>query len=64
MAAVQNAMGNAVAGAADTAMRQAMAKQKSEDPTDRLKKLGQMHDAGLVTDEEFAAKKKAILEDI
>ena len=64
MAAVQNAMGNAYAGAADTAMRQAMAKQKSDDPTERLKKLGQMHDAGLITDEEFAEKKKAILEEI
>jgi len=64
MAAVDNAMGNAYSSAADTAMREAMAKQKADDPTERLKKLGQMHTAGLITDEEFAAKKKAILEDL
>jgi hypothetical protein len=64
MAAVQNAMGNTYAGAADTAMRQAMAKSAADDSTERLKKLGQMHDAGLIDDDEFATKKKAILEDL
>ena len=64
MAAVENAMGNAYASAADTAMRQAMAKQKAEDPTERLKKLGQVHAAGLITDDEFAAKKQAILDEL
>jgi Short C-terminal domain len=64
MAAVSQGLSNTYASAADTAMREAQAKQKADDPTERLKKLSQMHDAGLVSDEEFAEKKKAILEDV
>jgi Short C-terminal domain len=62
MAAVQNAMGNAYAGAADQAMREAMDAQKKKDPSTKLNQLKQMHDAGLIDDAEFAAKKKDILE--
>jgi hypothetical protein len=64
MAAVSNAMGNAYAGAADTAMRQAQAEQQKKDPATKLNQLKQMHDTGLVTDEEFEAKKKEILEEM
>jgi hypothetical protein len=64
MAAVSAGLSNTYASAADTAMREAQAKQKADDPTERLKKLSQMHDAGLVDDAEFAEKKKAILEDV
>jgi hypothetical protein len=33
----------------------------SEDPLDRLKKLGELHESGVLTDEEFAAQKAAII---
>jgi hypothetical protein len=32
-----------------------------EDPMDRLKKLGDLHDSGVLTDEEFATAKAKIL---
>jgi membrane protease subunit (stomatin/prohibitin family) len=64
MAAVTNAMGNTYASAADTAMREAQAKQAGDDPATRLNKAKQMKDAGLISDEEFEAKKKEILEDV
>ncbi len=64
MAAVSAGLSNTYGSAADNAMREAQAKQKADDPSERLKKLSQMHDAGLVSDEEFAEKKKAILEDV
>jgi hypothetical protein len=31
------------------------------DPTEQLKKLAELHDAGVLTDEEFAASKKKAL---
>lgn len=34
----------------------------SSDPTEQLKKLGEMHDSGILSDEEFTAAKKNILE--
>ena len=64
MAAVSNAMANTYSQAADTAMRQAQAKQAEGDPATKLNKIRQMKDAGLITDEEFETKKKAILEEI
>jgi uncharacterized protein YukE len=64
MAAVTNAMANTYAGAADTAMREAQAKQAGDDPATRLNKAKQMKDAGLISDEEFEAKKKEILGDV
>ena len=34
------------------------------DPLDQLRKLGELHDAGVVSDEEFEAKKERLLEGI
>lgn len=36
--------------------------QPAEDPMQALQKLGQLHEAGVLTDEEFAAKKAEILQ--
>jgi hypothetical protein len=36
----------------------------AEDPLDRLKKLDELHKAGVVTDAEFAAKKAELLSDV
>jgi hypothetical protein len=58
MAAVMGGLNATYATVADTAMRQA---QATEDPTTRLTKLQQMRDAGLVTADEFEAKKADIL---
>jgi hypothetical protein len=33
----------------------------SDDAMDQLKKLGELHDQGILTDEEFATKKQEIL---
>jgi hypothetical protein len=33
----------------------------AEDPYERLKRLGELHAAGILTDEEFAAEKEKIL---
>ncbi|MGI8512167.1 MAG: SHOCT domain-containing protein [Solirubrobacteraceae bacterium] len=64
MAAVTAGLQNTYGGAADAAMRDAQAKQAADDPAERLKKLGQMKDAGLITDEEFEAKKAEVLSDL
>ncbi len=40
----------------------AAAPQPSEDPLDRIAKLAELHSAGALTDEEFAAQKAKILE--
>jgi len=74
MAAVQQGFNNTYSGAADAAMRQAMANQEAgagaapaagkEDPADRLKKLGELKDSGVLTDEEFEAKKAEILKEL
>ncbi len=61
MAAVTQGMQNAYGNVADQAMRDAQAKQASEDPAEKLKKLGEMKDAGLITEDEFEAKKKDLL---
>lgn len=66
---------NTYAGTADVAGRaylagkaegdaQAAQQTAANDPAERLKKLSQLKDAGLVTDEEFAAKKAEILADL
>ena len=61
-AAVMQGMQNSAYGAAaDQAYRQARENQKAEDPAEKLKKLGQMKDSGLITQEEFDAKKAEIL---
>jgi hypothetical protein len=73
MNAVMQGLQNTYAGTADAAGRAylagrdaaaADAKPAADDPTERLKKLTQMKDAGLISDEEFAAKKQEILADL
>src|SRR4051812_17879701 len=64
MAAVMGGMQSTYGNVADQAMRDAQAKSASEDPAEKLKKLGQMRDSGLITAEEFEAKKKDLLADM
>ena len=75
MAVAMQGIQNTYAGTADAAGRQYMADKAeadakaaaevaANDPTERLKKLSQLKDAGLVTDEEFEAKKAEILSDL
>ena len=68
MAAVTRGLDMAYGNAADDAMRKAQAAQAAqaapEDPMARLQKLTQMRDAGLVSPEEFEAKKADILADV
>jgi hypothetical protein len=75
MAVAMQGIQNTYAGTADAAGRaylagkdaaDAAAKQAADanDPAERLKKLGQLKDAGLVSDEEFEAKKAEILADL
>src|SRR4051812_9618324 len=64
MAAVTAGMQATYGQAADQAMRDAQAKQKAEDPEERLKKLTQMKDAGLIDDAELEEKKASILADV
>jgi hypothetical protein len=39
----------------------AAAPPAAEDPIQKLKELGQLHDQGILTDEEFAAQKEKVL---
>jgi len=69
MAAVQQGLTNTYSGAADAAMRQAMANQQAgagakEDPAERLKKLGELKESGVLSDEEFETKKAEILKEL
>src|SRR3954452_2263146 len=64
MAAVSQGLQQTYGGVADAAMREAKAKQAAEDPTTKMKKLGEMRDAGLITTEEFEAKKAELLRDL
>jgi hypothetical protein len=64
MAAVMDGMQSTYGNVADQAMRDAQAKAQGEDPAEKLKKLGQMRDSGLITAEEFEAKKKDLLADM
>jgi hypothetical protein len=69
MAVAMQGIQNTYAGTADAAGRaylaeQEEAKAKADDPAERLKKLSQLKDAGLVTDEEFETKKAEILSDL
>ena len=63
-AAVMQGMQATYGNAADQAYRQAREQQKSEDPAEKIKKLGQMKDSGLITQEEFDAKKAEILSEM
>jgi membrane protease subunit (stomatin/prohibitin family) len=60
-AAVTQGMQSTYGNVADQAMRDAQAKTQAEDPAEKLKKLGEMRDAGLITPDEFEAKKKDLL---
>jgi hypothetical protein len=75
MAAAMQGIQNTYAGTADAAGRQYLADKaaadaqaaqdaSANDPAERLKKLSQLKDAGLVSDEEFEAKKAEILADL
>ncbi len=75
MAVAMQGIQNTYAGTADAAGRQyladkaeadaeAAAKVAANDPAERLKKLSQLKDAGLVSDEEFETKKAEILADL
>jgi hypothetical protein len=61
MAAVTQGLQATYGGVADQAMRDAQAKAAADDPAAKMKKLGEMRDAGLITPEEFEAKKTEIL---
>jgi len=61
MAAVMGGLSATYNGVADDAMRAAQANAAAEDPTVKLQKLTQMRDSGLITADEFDAKKKEIL---
>jgi hypothetical protein len=72
MAAVTQGLQNTYAGTADAAGRAYLAGKEAaeaetkpaEDPADRLKKLTQLKDAGLITAEEYEAKRQAILAEL
>jgi hypothetical protein len=75
MAVAMQGIQNTYAGTADAAGRAYLAEKAdadakaaqeaaANDPTERLKKLSQLKDAGLVTDEEFETKKAEILSDL
>jgi hypothetical protein len=68
MAVAMQGIQNTYAGTADAAGRaylaekeQADAANAADDPAERLKKLTQLKDAGLVTDEEYETKRQEIL---
>jgi Short C-terminal domain len=74
-AAAMQGIQNTYAGTADAAGRQYLAEKAAadakaaqdaaaSDPAERLKKLAQLKDAGLVSDEEFETKKAEILSDL
>jgi hypothetical protein len=63
-AAVTSGLQSTYGNVADQAMRDAQAKSQADDPAEKLKKLGQMRDSGLITAEEFEAKKKDLLADM
>lgn len=62
MAAVMGGMQTAYGGVADQAMRAAQAGAAADDPAARMRKLAQMRDGGLITTEEYEAKRAEILE--
>ena len=67
MAAVMGGLEQTYGGAADAAMRQAQAGGQAggqEDTAARLKKLGELREQGLLTDDEYEAKKADVLKDL
>jgi hypothetical protein len=61
MAAVTSGLQATYGNAANDAMMAAKAGAAADDPMTKLKKLGEMRDAGLITNEEFEAKKAQLL---
>ena len=61
MAAVEQGMQATYGNAADEAYRQARANAAAEDPAAKLKKLGEMKESGLISEEEFQAKRAEVL---
>jgi hypothetical protein len=61
-AAVMQGMQATYGNVADQAFRQQQADAAAEDPQAKLKKLADMRDAGLITPQEFEAKKTEILQ--
>ncbi len=47
--------------ASEAAVAQAAPAPAAVDPTEQLKKLAELHDQGIISDEEFAAAKKKAL---
>jgi Short C-terminal domain len=66
MAAVMSGFESTYGGAADAAMRDAQAKQAGgqDDAAARLTKLGELREQGLLTDDEYEAKKAEVLKDL
>ena len=64
MAAVMGGMEQTYGGAADAAMRQAQAGGAKEDAATRLKKLGELREQGLLTDDEYEAKKAELIKEL
>lgn len=65
MAAVMQGMESTYGNVADQAMRQAQAGgAAAQDPVEKLSKLTQMRDSGLITPEEFETKKAEILSEM
>jgi hypothetical protein len=71
MAVAMQGIQNTYAGTADAAGRAYLAEKEAadapkaaDDPAARLQKLTQLKDAGLINDDEFAAKKQEILGDL
>jgi Short C-terminal domain len=71
MAVAMQGIQNTYAGTADAAGRayladkeKADAAKAADDPAERLKKLTQLKDAGLVSDDEYEAKRQEILGDL
>jgi hypothetical protein len=61
MAAVMGGLQNTYAGPADAAMRQAAAAPAVDGPAEKLVKLAKLRDAGVITPEDFEAKKADLL---
>jgi len=61
MAAVTSGLQATSGNAANEAMEAAKAGAAADDPATKIKKLGEMRDAGLITNEEFDAKKAELL---
>jgi hypothetical protein len=61
MAAVMSGIQATYGSAANDALAAAQAQAAADDPMTKLTKLGEMRDAGLITNEEFEAKKAGLL---